>query len=97
MHGSRLEAEYPEMPKANTDHPRRVPPIVTTVVQSIARRLARMESLLIEMQHEQSVHLKRVTSLQVQLDELTERVGANGTSQQSGPRRRQGRPEVRKL
>jgi hypothetical protein len=62
------------MSKANIDRRRRVPPIVVAVVQPVARRLARIEALLIEMRHEQDVQLKRVTSLQVRLDTLTEHV-----------------------
>jgi hypothetical protein len=60
------------MSKANTDRRRRVPPIVAAVVQPVAKRLSRMEALLIEMRHEQDVQLRRITSLQAQLDTLTE-------------------------
>ena len=69
------------MPKANTGRRRKVfQPIVAAVVQPVARRLARMEALLIEMRHEQDVQLKRSTALQEQLDTLTEQVKVNITS-----------------
>jgi hypothetical protein len=45
----------------------------------VARRLSRMEALLIEMRHEQDVQLKRSTALQAQLDALTEHVSVNLT------------------
>jgi hypothetical protein len=60
------------MSKAKTDRRRRVPPIVVAVVQPVARRLSRIEALLIEMRHEQDVQLRRITLLQAQLDSLTE-------------------------
>jgi hypothetical protein len=50
------------MPKGNVD---------------VARRLSRMEALLIEMRHEQDVHLKRITRLQDTLDTLTEQAAIN--------------------
>jgi hypothetical protein len=61
------------MSKAKTDRRRRVPPIVVAVVQPVTRRLSRIEALLIEMRNEQDVQLRRISSLQVQLDALTER------------------------
>jgi hypothetical protein len=39
-----------------------------------------MEALLIEMRHEQDVHLKRLTELQEQIDNLTEHVTDNSRS-----------------
>jgi hypothetical protein len=51
-----------------------VPPIVAAVVQPLARRLSRIEALLMEMRFEQDVQLKRVTLLREQLDALSERV-----------------------
>jgi hypothetical protein len=59
------------MSKAKTDRRRGLPPIVVAVVQPVARRLSRMEALLIEMRNEQDVQLRRITSLQAQLDRLT--------------------------
>jgi hypothetical protein len=56
-----------------------IPPIVTAVVQPVAKRLSRMEALLIEMRHEQDVQLKRTTALQAQLEALTEHVSVNLT------------------
>ena len=49
-------------------------PIVAAVVQPVAKRLARMEALLIEMRYEQDVKLKRLNALQEQVDTLTEQV-----------------------
>jgi hypothetical protein len=51
---------------------RKVPPALVAVVQPVAKRLARMEALLIEMRHEQDVKLKRIISLEVQLDAIAE-------------------------
>jgi hypothetical protein len=51
---------------------RSVPPIVAAVVQPVARRLSRMEALLIEMRYEQDVQLKRFNALMARLDALTE-------------------------
>jgi hypothetical protein len=64
------------MPTRDTNRRRRIPPIVA-VVQPVARRLSRMEALLIEMRHEQDVKLKRIIALQVQLETLTEVVRGN--------------------
>lgn len=36
-----------------------------------------MEALMIELRHEQSVQLKRITALQVQLDTVVEHVRVN--------------------
>ena len=69
------------MSKANTVRRQGVfQPIVAAVVQPVARRLARMEALLLEMRYEQDVQLKRSSALQEQLDTLTEQVQANITS-----------------
>ena len=51
-----------------------LPPLVVAVVQPVAKRLARIEALLIEMRHEQDVQLKRVAVLQVQLETVAEYV-----------------------
>lgn len=74
LHCSYLGLECPEMPRANTDRRRRVPPVVVAVVQPVTKRLSRMEALLIEMRHEQDVKLKRITGLQEQVDTLSEHV-----------------------
>jgi hypothetical protein len=77
------------MSKANTHRRRKVPPIVAVVLQPVAKRLSRMEALLFEMRHEQDVQLKRVTSLQAQLETLTEYVrGENPNMQQMSPPRK---------
>jgi hypothetical protein len=65
------------MSKSNTDRRRRVAPIVVAVLNPVARRLSRIEALLIEMRHEQDVQLKRISSLQALLDTLTEHVRVN--------------------
>ena len=53
---------------------RKLPPIVAAVVVPVAKRLARMEALLLEMRHEQDVKLKKLNELEVQLETLTEHV-----------------------
>jgi hypothetical protein len=62
------------MRKAKTDRRRRIPPVVAAVVQPVARRLSKIEALLIEIRFELDVQLKRVTALQTRLDALTEYV-----------------------
>jgi hypothetical protein len=47
-----------------------------------------MEALLIEMRHEQDVKLKRITTLQVQVDALTEHVKAFCPPARRTPRRK---------
>jgi hypothetical protein len=47
---------------------------VAAVVQPVARRLSRIEALLIEIRFELDVQLKRAIALQAQLDALTEQV-----------------------
>jgi hypothetical protein len=59
------------MPKATTRR-RKVQPIVAAVVQPVARRLARMEALLLEIRHEQDVKLKRIKTLEERVDALTD-------------------------
>ena len=41
---------------------------MAAVVQPVAKRLSRMEALVIEMRHEQDVQLKRISALQLQVD-----------------------------
>jgi predicted nucleic acid-binding Zn-ribbon protein len=53
---------------------RKLPPVVAAVVQPVARRLSRMEALLIEIRHEQDVQLKRAAVLQAKLDDLADQV-----------------------
>jgi hypothetical protein len=60
--------------KANTHHRRKVPPIVAAVVRPVARRLARMEALLLELRFEQDIQIKRLTKLHTLVDILTEHV-----------------------
>jgi hypothetical protein len=67
-------SRVPRMPRANTHRRRGVPPIVAAVVQPVARRLSRIEALLIEIRFELDVQLKRAIALQAQLDALTEHV-----------------------
>ena len=45
-------------------------PVVATAVLSVARRLARMEDLIVEMRHAQDVQLKKMARLQAQLDDM---------------------------
>jgi hypothetical protein len=47
--------KVPDMPKAPRSRSKTTP--VVTVVQSVARRLARMEALIVEMRHTQDVQL----------------------------------------
>jgi hypothetical protein len=83
------------MSKANTDRRRRVAPIVVAVLNPVARRLSRIEALLIEMRHEQDVQLKRVTSLQALLDRLAEEVRVNAAKlRRISPRRKRRVPLV---
>ena len=75
------------MPRENTERRRRVRPIVAAVVQPVAKRLARMEALLIEMRHEQDVQLKRMTGLQVRLDAVTDHVYSTNNRRMSQRRK----------
>jgi hypothetical protein len=62
------------MPSEKTNPRRKIRPIVTAVVQPVAKRLARMEALLIEMRHEQDVQLKRSIALVERFETLSEQV-----------------------
>ena len=53
---------------------RKVQPIVAAVVRPVARRLARIEDLLVEIRHELDVQLKRTAGIQGRLDSLIEEV-----------------------
>ena len=70
----------PRMPKPTASRRQRVPPIVApivaAVVQPVAKRLSRIEALLLEMRHEQDVQLKRSSALQQQFDSRAEHVAA---------------------
>jgi hypothetical protein len=65
------------MPKASIQRRRTLQPIVAAVVpavvQPVAKRLARIEALLIEMRFEHDIQTKRINALKTQLDALTER------------------------
>jgi hypothetical protein len=50
-----------------------VPPVVASVVQPVAKRLARIEALLIEMRFELDRQAKRVSALKEKLDALADR------------------------
>lgn len=49
----------------------KVPRVVLAVVQPVAKRLSRIEDLLIEMRGEQDRHLKQISAIQRQLDALS--------------------------
>ncbi|MEO8257026.1 MAG: hypothetical protein ABI868_06735 [Acidobacteriota bacterium] len=82
------------MPKKTaTRRSRRLPPIVTAVVQPVTKRLSRMEALLMEMRSEQDVHLKHIARLQSQIDVVAAETKAQGVKirrlpQLLNPRRR---------
>ena len=68
---SRLgESGRGDMPKKSRV---KVSPLVATVMQPVATRLNRIEDLLIEMRGVLDVHLKRISSLQTQVDILIEK------------------------
>ena len=73
------------MPKANADRRPKVPPIVAAVVQPVARRLARMEALILEVRFEQDVQIKRLTKLHTLVELLTEHVTLLRTKQKRRP------------
>ena len=65
------------MPSATKATRRRTAqPLVAAVVQPVARRLTRIESLLLEVRNEQDVLLKQIRALQLQID--THLKGGNG-------------------
>jgi hypothetical protein len=51
-----------------------MPRLVVAVVQPVTRRLSRIEDLLIEVRGVLDMHLKRISVLQKQLNELKETV-----------------------
>ena len=62
------------MPPTKTGRRRKIQPIVAAVVQPVAKRLARIEDLLLEMRHEQDVQLKLTATIQQRLDGVIEEV-----------------------
>jgi hypothetical protein len=62
-------------------------PVVAAVVQPVAKRLSRIEALLLEMRFEQEVQGKRLNALKEQLEVLSERRVSKGQAQT----RREGR------
>jgi hypothetical protein len=66
------------MPSAKKASRRRrsTPPIVAAVVQPVAKRLTRIEGVLLEVRNEQDVLLKQIRALQLQVD--TQLDGNNG-------------------
>jgi hypothetical protein len=59
------------MPTKKKTRRAKVPHVLSAAVQPVTRRLSRIEDLLIEMRGEQDRHLKRIASLQRQLDGLS--------------------------
>ena len=57
-------------------------PIVAVVVQSVAKRLSRIEDLLLEIRYEQDLKHKKSATLQTRLEELTAEVKAKTTIKQ---------------
>ena len=74
------------MEKQNTLRRRKVP-AVGAAVQPVAKRLTRMEALLIEMRHEQDVKLKRIRALELQLTELIGHVKATANRRRATRRK----------
>jgi hypothetical protein len=58
------------MPTKNRTRRPNVPRVLIAVVQPVAKRLSRMEDLLIEMRREQDRHLRRISRLERQIEEL---------------------------
>jgi hypothetical protein len=71
------------MAKKSAPHHRRQP-IAVLIVKPVTARLARLESLLVEIRHEQDVKLKRLRKLEDALDALSDLVTAKRQSR--GPR-----------
>ena len=63
---------------------RGVRPLVAAVVQPVAKRLSRIEALLIEIRHEQDVQLRRVAKLQAQVEKLVEDAARAGRAGKTG-------------
>jgi hypothetical protein len=62
------------MPTRKKSQQPEVPRLVVAVVQPVTRRLSRIEDLLIEVRGVLDTHLKRISTLQRQLNELEETV-----------------------
>jgi hypothetical protein len=77
----------PTMAKEHAPRRRRVPAVVAVVQPAVAKRLARMESILIEMRHEQDIKLKRIGAIERRLDELTYHVEAIADGRRSTRRK----------
>jgi hypothetical protein len=58
------------MPTKNMTRRPNVPRVLIAAVQPVAKRLSRMEDLLIEMRREQDRHLRRISRLERQIEEL---------------------------
>ena len=63
-------------------------PVVAAVVQPVAKRLSRIEALLLEMRFEQDVLGKRLNAIKGQLEVLSERRVSKGHRPRHGERRR---------
>ena len=63
-------------------------PVVAAVVQPVAKRLARIEALLLEMRFEQDVLGKRLNAIKGQLEVLSERRVSKDHRPRHGERRR---------
>jgi hypothetical protein len=58
------------MPTNSKPRRPKVPHVLVAVVQPVTKRLSRMEDLLIEMRREQDRHLRRISRLERQIEEL---------------------------
>jgi hypothetical protein len=67
------------MPREKKANRRQRAPIVAAVVQPVAKRLSRIEDLLLEIRYEQDVKHKKIATLQTRLEELTAEVRAKTT------------------
>jgi hypothetical protein len=102
IRGAFSASKVPGMPKANLQRRRTlqpivaavVPPVVAAVVQPVAKRLARIEALLIEMRFEHDIQTKRINALKTQLDALTER---RLTTHQKHDSQRTNEPRARRV
>jgi hypothetical protein len=61
---------------------------VAAVVQPVAKRLSRMEDLLIEMRCEQDIQLKRLHALASRLETLTEALSGRAKPKGTEPHKR---------
>jgi hypothetical protein len=73
VHSARLNSVCPSLTRrlsGVTVKLGRTAPLVAAVVRPVARQLARIEGLLIELSATQDAQLKRIRHLQVQVDEI---------------------------